>query len=79
MNNYRQTVSANGSGSAFIGALIEINWFATFCAGVGLVEFVGKNFLAFAAFGAFANKGFKVFEVLIAGAMLGCGHSNLLF
>jgi hypothetical protein len=46
---------------------------------VGLVEFVGENFLGLAALRAFADKGFQVFKVLIAGAMLGCRHGNLLF
>jgi hypothetical protein len=62
------------SGAGFIGALIEIDLFTTFGTGVGLVEFVGKNFLGFTAFRAFADKGFQVFKVFITGAMLGGGH-----
>jgi hypothetical protein len=78
-HNRRQTESAAGLDASLIRALIKIDWFATFYTGVGLVEFVGKNLLAFSAFGAFADKGFQVFKTLIAGAMLGGGHSNLLF
>jgi hypothetical protein len=44
-----------------------------------LVEFVGKDLFALAAFRALTHKGFQGFEILIAGAMLGCGHSDLLF
>jgi hypothetical protein len=44
-----------------------------------LVEFVGKDLFALAAFRALAHKGFQGFEILIAGAMLGCGHRSLLF
>jgi hypothetical protein len=61
------------------GALGKVDGFAAFAAGVVLVKLVGKDLFALAAFGALADKGFQVFEVLIAGAMLGCGHSNLLW
>jgi hypothetical protein len=45
---------------------------------VVLVEFVGENFLALTALRALADKGLQGLESLIAGAMLGCGHSILL-
>jgi hypothetical protein len=60
------------------GALGKVNRLAAFRTGVVLVELVGKNLFAFTAFRAFADKGFQVFEVFIAGAVLGCGHSSLL-
>jgi hypothetical protein len=61
------------------GALGKVDGFSAFCAGVVLLEFVGKNFLALSAFRTFADKGFQVLEVLVTGAMLGCGHNSLLF
>ena len=61
------------------GALGKVDGFAAFCAGVILVEFVGKDLFALAAFRALADKGFQGFKSLIARAMLGCGHSILLF
>jgi hypothetical protein len=79
VNHGWQTVSAAGSDAPFEGALIKVDRFATFCTGVGLVEFVGKNLLALAAFGTLANKGFKVFKALVAGTVLRGGHSSLLF
>jgi hypothetical protein len=46
---------------------------------VVLLEFVGEDFLALSTFRTFADKGFQVLEVLVTGAMLGCGHNGLLF
>jgi hypothetical protein len=70
-NSRRQTRSVADSDARLIGAGIEIDLLAAFCAGVGLVEFVGENLFAFTAFGAFAGKGLQVLEVLIARAVLG--------
>jgi hypothetical protein len=65
--------------TAVEGALGEIDGFATLSTGMALFKFVGKDLFAFAAFGAFADKGFQVLECFIAGTMLGCGHNSLLF
>jgi hypothetical protein len=61
------------------GALGKVDGLAAFRAGVILVELVGEDLFAFTAFRALADKGFQGFKSLIAGAMLGCGHSILLF
>jgi hypothetical protein len=39
---------------------------------VFFIEFVRENLLALSALRAFADKRFEVFEVFVAGAMLGC-------
>jgi hypothetical protein len=57
----------------------KVDGFTAFPTGVVLVELVGKDLFALAAFRALADKGFQIFEVLIAGAMLRCRHSILLF
>jgi hypothetical protein len=72
-------VSVAGSDAPLKGTLVKVDGFTAFCTGVVFVEFVGKNLLALAAFGTLADKGFQVFKALIAGAMLGGGHSSLLF
>jgi hypothetical protein len=64
--------------TAIQGALAEVDGLAALSASMILVEFVGEDLFAFATLGAFADKRFQVFERLIAGAMLGCGHNSLL-
>jgi hypothetical protein len=75
----RQGSPPAGLCAAIQGALGKINGLAAFAAGMGFVEFIGKDLFAFTAFGAFADKRFQVFEGFIAGTMLGGGHNSLLF
>lgn len=61
-----------------IGAGGKINFFPAFPAGVFFVEFIGKNFFGFAAFGAAAGKRFKMFELFKTGAVFWGTHDDIL-
>jgi hypothetical protein len=75
----QQTAPGGRLNAPIQGALGKVDGFAALCAGVILVELVGEDLFALAAFRALADEGFQGLERLIAGAMLGCGHSILLF
>jgi hypothetical protein len=72
----QRPVSAFDLCAGFPGAAGEIDFLAAAVALVRFFELVGKDFFFGTAFGALAGKRFQGFELLVTGAMLGCGHGR---
>jgi hypothetical protein len=59
---------------AIQGALVKVDGFAAFAAGMRFIKLIGEDLFLLAACGAFADKGFEVLKVLKTRAVLrgGC-------